>query len=90
MLYFRHLYPIVFITQKIGQQKMKHLSESQFNELVDLSWRNPGDALRILSIYEKEYLADKNLQENLGGLLIDIGSSLRDISVIQRGIDIIE
>jgi tetratricopeptide (TPR) repeat protein len=69
---------------------MKFLSETQFYELTNLSSTEPLEALKILSEYEKEYVDDENLQENLGGFLIDIGSALRDISVIQRGVNNIE
>ncbi len=69
---------------------MKLLSEAQLYELANLSSNNPREALKILSEYKKEYADDGNLQENLGGFLIDIGSAIRDISVIQSGVNNIE
>jgi tetratricopeptide (TPR) repeat protein len=69
---------------------MKHISESELNRLHELSYANPLEALRLLTEYERKYPADPNLSNNNGALLIDIGSALSDISVIERGINQIE
>ena len=65
---------------------MKHLSEDQFDRLVHLADTNRKEALILLLEYEKQYASDINLAP----FFIDIGSDLRDISIIQRGVDYIE
>lgn len=69
---------------------MKRLSNGQFDILAGLTFANPNEAHRILLIYEREYASDPNLQENLGAFFIDVGSALRDTSIIQRGVDDLE
>jgi len=66
------------------------ISENELNNLKHLIELNPQEALSLLLTYEKDFADDVNLIENRGAFLIDIGSALGDMAIVQRGIDSIQ
>ena len=69
---------------------MKHISQDEIEHLHGLAHRAPEEALKLLRIYGKEYADDPNFLLNSGGLFIDIGSALRNSSLVNNGIKLIE
>jgi len=69
---------------------MKKITQEQLEELNSLSMTNPQEALELLREYDEKYSGDINFRLNSGGILIDIGSDLLQVNIVNEGITRLE
>ena len=69
---------------------MSHFTPETLGKFHALCVAQPRQALAFLQDWEEQGIEDFNLSSNKPGFFIDAGSALRDATVIQKGVDLLE